>query len=135
MAVLKILNDEVDDHNYDKDKGKDGRIIGRVKQGRSPASSPTPPLPMISYGLSSNLLVGQHLIPIGNPFRLNQTITTGVVLALNQEVRYGGGGGGRRRGRGPPATVDDGLIRGFIQTGAAINPGNLGRPLLRKFLA
>ena len=83
MAVLNILDDKVDDNDDDKDNDKDGGRVGRGRQVRYPASSPPPPLPMIFYGLSSNILVGQLIIAIGNPFRIYDTVTTGVVLALN----------------------------------------------------
>jgi len=68
----------------------------------------------IPYGSSSSLLVGQRLIAIGNPFGLDQTVTSGVVSALNREMQGVGGN----------------TIRGCIQTDAAINPGNSGGPLL-----
>uniref|UniRef100_A0A7S2HB65 PDZ domain-containing protein n=1 Tax=Helicotheca tamesis TaxID=374047 RepID=A0A7S2HB65_9STRA len=68
----------------------------------------------IQYGSSSNLLVGQRLIAIGNPFGLDQTVTSGVVSALNREVQG----------------VAGNTIRNCIQTDAAINPGNSGGPLL-----
>jgi len=68
----------------------------------------------IPIGTSADLLVGQRVLAIGNPFGLDQTLTTGVVSALGREIQSAT----RRR------------ISGVIQTDAAINPGNSGGPLL-----
>ena len=70
-----------------------------------------PPLPL---GTSRDLVVGQKVYAIGNPFGLDQTLTTGIVSALNREIE----------------AVNQRTIRGVIQTDAAINPGNSGGPLL-----
>lgn len=60
------------------------------------------------------LEVGQKTLAIGNPFGLDQTLTTGIVSALGREVQGIGGV----------------TIRDMVQTDAAINPGNSGGPLL-----
>ena len=68
----------------------------------------------IPIGTSEDLRVGQAVYAIGNPFGLDQTLTTGVISALDREIESA-------------ARVP---IRGVIQTDAAINPGNSGGPLL-----
>jgi len=68
----------------------------------------------IPVGSSDNLMVGQSVFAIGNPFGLDQTLTTGVISALGREIK----------------AADGTPIRGVIQTDAAINPGNSGGPLL-----
>lgn len=80
------------------------------------------PLPALSFGASSDLLVGQSLVAIGNPFGLASSVTTGVVSALNRQLG-GSGRGGQRGGMITP-------ISNCIQTDCAINPGNSGGPLL-----
>ncbi len=68
----------------------------------------------LALGSSSNLLVGQKVFAIGNPFGLDQTLTTGIISALGREIE----------------SVTRIPIRDVIQTDAAINPGNSGGPLL-----
>ena len=95
-----------------------GRLVGVVPgqgSGRARRSTPrrtccTP----IAVGSSADLQVGQTVFAIGNPFGLDQTLTTGVVSALDREIE----------------SVPGGVIRNVIQTDAAINPGNSGGPLL-----
>ena len=77
-------------------------------------TAPAEKLPPIMVGESENLLVGQKVFAIGNPFGLDQTLTTGVVSALGREIR----------------SVTNRAIHNVIQTDAAINPGNSGGPLL-----
>jgi serine protease Do len=71
-------------------------------------------LPWIEPGGSEDLLVGEPVIAIGNPFGLSSTVTTGVISALNRSVR----------------ADSDRTFHGFLQTDASINPGNSGGPLL-----
>ena len=63
---------------------------------------------------SDDLLVGQSVLAIGNPFGFDQTLTTGIISALGREI----------------TGVDGSIIKDAIQTDAAINPGNSGGPLL-----
>ena len=76
--------------------------------------APKDKLPPIAIGSSRDLIVGQRVYAIGNPFGLDQTLTTGIVSALNREIE----------------SFNNRTIRGVIQTDAAINPGNSGGPLL-----
>ena len=68
----------------------------------------------IPVGDSDHLRVGQSVFAIGNPFGLDQTLTTGIISALGREIE----------------SVGKVPIRDVIQTDAAINPGNSGGPLL-----
>jgi serine protease Do len=72
------------------------------------------PLHAITLGRSDDLLVGETVIAIGDPFGLGHTVTTGVISALDRTL-----------------SPDEGAeLEGIIQTDAAINPGNSGGPLL-----
>ena len=77
-------------------------------------SAPPERLHEIAIGESHGLLVGQKVFAIGNPFGLDQTLTSGIVSALGREIK----------------AVTGRTIQGVIQTDAAINPGNSGGPLL-----
>ncbi|HET6450260.1 MAG TPA: trypsin-like peptidase domain-containing protein, partial [Spirochaetia bacterium] len=68
----------------------------------------------VPLGVSRDLLVGQKVIALGNPFGLQRTLTVGVVSSLHR----------------PLQSPEGFLLRDLIQTDAAINPGNSGGPLL-----
>jgi len=68
----------------------------------------------LRLGDSSELAVGEAVVAIGSPFGLDETLTTGVVSALDREI----------------TSPNDFTIAGAIQTDAAINHGNSGGPLL-----
>ncbi|MBP7552913.1 MAG: trypsin-like peptidase domain-containing protein [Spirochaetes bacterium] len=68
----------------------------------------------IPLGSSKNLLVGQKVYAIGNPFGLDRTLTSGIISAVGRPIK----------------TKDGNVIEGAIQTDASINPGNSGGPLI-----
>jgi S1-C subfamily serine protease len=76
--------------------------------------APASKLKPISVGSSKDLWVGQKVWAIGNPFGVGQSLTTGIISALNREIQ----------------SVTNQPISGVIQTDASINPGNSGGPLL-----
>jgi len=71
------------------------------------------PLPAIQMGNSDEIMIGETVIAIGNPFGFSNTVTTGVISALSRSIQ-----------------AEDRIYRDFIQTDASINPGNSGGPLL-----
>ncbi|HTS03462.1 MAG TPA: trypsin-like peptidase domain-containing protein, partial [Thermoanaerobaculia bacterium] len=76
--------------------------------------APEAKLPPILVGTSHDLKVGQKVFAIGNPFGLDETLTTGIVSALGRTIE----------------SVTGRKIQDVVQTDAAINPGNSGGPLL-----
>ncbi len=78
-----------------------------------PESLPLGTMP-VELGTTADLRVGQRAIAIGNPFGLEQTLTTGVISALGRPLQL----------------TEDNYVFNVIQTAAAINPGNSGGPLL-----
>jgi len=98
----------------------DGRELGAKAVGTDPSSDlavlkldTQERMPFVAPGRSDDLLIGETVIAIGNPFGLANTVTTGVVSAVHRNFKAG------------ERTLFD-----FIQTDASINPGNSGGPLL-----
>lgn len=71
-------------------------------------------LTIVPFGNSDQLVVGQKVLAIGNPFGLDRTLTTGVISGLQRPIRG----------------ISGTPIEGAVQTDASINPGNSGGPLL-----
>lgn len=71
-------------------------------------------LPFIELGRSGDLMIGETVIAIGNPYGYANTVTSGVVSAVGRDLHV----------------TDTYWLRGLIQTDASINPGNSGGPLL-----
>jgi serine protease Do len=72
-------------------------------------------LAVIPYGNSDNVRVGEWVLAVGNPFNLTSTVTAGIVSAKGRNINLLGGGS---------------AIESFIQTDAAVNPGNSGGALV-----
>ncbi len=70
-------------------------------------------LPAAEMGISDDLMIGETVIAIGNPFGFSHTVTTGVISAVGRSIR-----------------TEERVYHDFIQTDASINPGNSGGPLL-----
>jgi S1-C subfamily serine protease len=94
------------------DPNHDIAVLEVVREGESKDELDLE-LPWLEPGSSEDLMVGEPVIAIGNPFGLSHTVTTGVISALNRSLR-----------------TDDRVYHGFIQTDASINPGNSGGPLI-----
>ena len=95
----------------------DAKLVGQAQEKDLAVlkiDAPSERLKPTTLGTSNNLLVGQKVFAIGNPFGLDHTLTTGVVSALGREIQ----------------SVEGRPIQDAIQTDAAINPGNSGGPLL-----
>ena len=72
------------------------------------------PLPYVKMGRSDDLMIGETIVAIGNPFGLKHTVTTGIISALDRTIR----------------ASERQVFSDFIQVDASINPGNSGGPLL-----
>jgi Do/DeqQ family serine protease len=75
--------------------------------------------PYVAFGNSDSVVVGQWVLAVGNPFQLQSTVTAGIVSAKGRDINILG-----RNSRSQPA------IESFIQTDAAVNPGNSGGALV-----
>lgn len=94
--------------------GKDSDLDLAVLKINSPKK-----LPHIKLGNSDKMRVGEWVIAIGNPYRLDHTVTVGVISAKGRPITISDQSSGKKR-----------LFKDLIQTDAAINPGNSGGPLI-----
>lgn len=72
-------------------------------------------LPFLNYGNSDGVKIGEWVLAVGNPFNLNSTVTAGIISA---------------KGRNNILDINKRPIESFIQTDAAVNPGNSGGALV-----
>ena len=72
-------------------------------------------LPFLSYGNSDEVRIGEWVLAVGNPFNLTSTVTAGIVSAKARDINILG---------------SQGTVESFIQTDAAVNPGNSGGALV-----
>ncbi len=95
----------------------EGKVVGTARDKDIAVikiDAPPSKLAKIMIGTSSDLQVGQSVLAIGNPFGLDQTLTTGVISGLGREI----------------TSKSQRKIYDVVQTDAPINPGNSGGPLL-----
>ena len=115
-------NHVIEDVNWIKVTFQSGNVFPATLVGRDPYSdmavikinAKDEPLIPFDVAASSELLVGETVIAIGNPFGLDNTMTAGIISATGRQM----------------STINNYAIVDVIQTDAAINPGNSGGPLL-----
>jgi putative serine protease PepD len=121
----------------------DGRTYDAKIVGTDPSTdlavlllnNPPSDLVPMSIGDSSQVVVGQPVMAIGNPLGLSGTVTTGIVSALDRPVTTQAaesqqGQQGQLPGAQQQQTASDAVVTNAIQTSAAINPGNSGGALV-----
>ena len=98
----------------------DKRTFKAVKVGSDPTTDiallkiEATELPYMTYGNSDNLKIGEWVLAVGNPFNLTSTVTAGIVSAKSRSIQI----------------LGQMSIEAFIQTDAAVNPGNSGGALV-----
>ncbi len=83
------------------------------------------PLPYLDFANSDQVKIGQWVAAVGNPFELATTVTAGIVSAKGRSINIIGSSS-----NGDPRNRDRTAIESFIQTDAAVNPGNSGGALV-----
>jgi serine protease Do len=111
LEVTFVDDSTVEAHIKGTDSAKDLAIIAVAKDAVEDSTKAQ--ISIATLGDSSQLQLGESVIAIGNALGYGQSVTNGIVSALEREV-----------------TTDDGYTNKFIQTNAAINPGNSGGALL-----
>ena len=105
----------------------DNRSYSAVLVGTDPSTDlavlkiePTEAVPTVPFGASHDVQIGEWVLAVGNPFDLTSTVTAGIVSAKSRDINIL---------RGDPRTMEY-PIESFIQTDAAVNPGNSGGALV-----
>ena len=105
----------------------DNRSFPATLVGTDPATDlavlkiePSGAIPTVDFGASSEVRIGDWVLAVGNPFDLTSTVTAGIVSAKSRDINIL---------RGDPRTMEY-PIESFIQTDAAVNPGNSGGALV-----
>ncbi|MFQ5450220.1 MAG: Do family serine endopeptidase [Nitrospinaceae bacterium] len=105
IKVTLIDKREFDAHLVGADRKSDLAVV-KIESRK--------PLPYVKMGRSDDLMIGETILAIGNPFGLQHTVTSGIISALNRTVQAG----------------KNAIYQDFIQVDASVNPGNSGGPLL-----
>jgi serine protease Do len=87
------------------------------------------PLPTLDLGESSDLMIGEPVIAVGNPLGFSHSVSTGIVSALHRDIEPRQPAGADAQ----PVHGEEAALRDLVQTDAAINPGNSGGPLLNAY--
>jgi serine protease Do len=87
------------------------------------------PLPTLELGDSSDLMIGEPVIAVGNPLGFSHSVSTGIVSALHRDIEPHA----PDQPTNQPVRGEEAALRDLIQTDAAINPGNSGGPLLNAY--
>ena len=86
-------------------------------------------LPTMELGDSSDLMIGEPVIAVGNPLGFSHSVSTGIVSALHRDIEPHQADNTTAQ----PVHGEDAALRDLVQTDAAINPGNSGGPLLNAY--
>ena len=113
----------------------DGRVIKAELVGRDPSTDvaviriKADNLQFLEFGNSNELQVGDWVLAVGNPFNLQSTVTAGIVSAKGRgDLNIIGNNRNPSRSQGQSSSIQG--IESFIQTDAAVNPGNSGGALV-----
>lgn len=116
-------------------KLNDGRVLDAKLVGSDPSTDiavlevEERDLPYLTFGNSDDLHLGDWVLAVGNPFYLYSTVTAGIVSAKARDIDIIGSSSRDRYGR-PDRDRIQNAVESFIQTDAAVNPGNSGGALV-----
>jgi len=89
-------------------------------------------LPFMNYGNSDDVKVGEWVLAVGNPFNLTSTVTAGIISAKARNINVLGSGNSNPYSNGNEEAkgLNSSTIESYLQTDAAVNPGNSGGALV-----